>query len=119
MEHDQAGVEPEGESWTLGHVTEIVYLATQVQLTKLVEGTLQGAADGDSQALQVRAAAEISLNDGWAVIFLDIPFYLSPLNKNQNNNEKNCVSTPMPHSQVFLPTPEQLAVSSNTNMTLF
>ena len=41
-------------SWTLDHVTEIVYLATQIQMTEQIEQALSDLEGGNSDALKVR-----------------------------------------------------------------
>ena len=40
-------------SWTLDHVTEIVYLATQIQMTEQVEQALTELEGGNKDALKV------------------------------------------------------------------
>lgn len=41
------------KSWTLDHVSEIVYLATCVQMTGQIKGALSDLRNGDRQALNV------------------------------------------------------------------
>ena len=40
-------------SWTLDHVAEVVYLVTQIQLTKQTNETLEELDKGDKDAIQV------------------------------------------------------------------
>ena len=47
------GGEDPKRSWTLDHVTEIVYLATQIQMTEQVEQALTELEGGNSEALKV------------------------------------------------------------------
>ncbi|XP_078672103.1 uncharacterized protein LOC144911712 isoform X1 [Branchiostoma floridae x Branchiostoma belcheri] len=47
--HEEAEKAP---SWTLDHVTEIVQLATHIQMTAQVEGCLKAAEGGDKNAIQ-------------------------------------------------------------------
>ena len=42
-----------GRSWTLEHVSEIVYLATQIQMTKQITESLDAFESGDRLALEV------------------------------------------------------------------
>ncbi len=45
-----------GRSWMLEHVTEVVYLATQIQITEQMEACMKSVADGNKDAMQVRYA---------------------------------------------------------------
>jgi hypothetical protein len=47
------GVDDPKSSWTLDHVTEIVYLATQVQMTEQIEAALMQMEEGKDDALKV------------------------------------------------------------------
>ena len=42
-----------GRSWMLEHVTEVVYLATQIQITEQMEACMKSLADGNKDAIQV------------------------------------------------------------------
>ena len=42
-----------GGSWMLEHVTEVVYLATQIQITEQMENCMKSVADGNKDAIQV------------------------------------------------------------------
>ena len=42
-----------GRSWTLEHVSEIVYLATQIQMTTQISDSLDAFESGDRLALEV------------------------------------------------------------------
>lgn len=47
------GGEDPRRSWTLDHVTEIVYLATQIQMTEQIEQALSDLEGGNNEALKV------------------------------------------------------------------
>lgn len=53
------GQEDATRSWTLDHVTEIVYLATQIQMTEQIEGALEQMQGGNEDGLKVT----LKLND--------------------------------------------------------
>ena len=47
------GTEDPNRSWTLDHVTEIVYLATQIQMGEQIEQALADLEGGNKDALKV------------------------------------------------------------------
>lgn len=49
--------ETETKSWTLDNVTEVVYLATQLQMTQRLSEACDGIEQGDKNALLVRSSA--------------------------------------------------------------
>ena len=52
-------------SWTLDHVAEVVYLVTQIQLTKQTNEALEELDKGDKDAIQVMFIVAIHTLSKW------------------------------------------------------
>lgn len=50
---DYADRDDGGRSWTLEHVSEVVYLATQIQMSQQIADSIAAFDAGDSSALEV------------------------------------------------------------------
>jgi len=60
-EEEDGTADPQ-RSWTLDHVTEIVHLATQIQMTEQIEAALTEMEGGKDDALQVhRLSATVTI----------------------------------------------------------
>jgi len=75
--------ETETKSWTLDNVTEIVYLATQLQMTQRLDEACEGLEQGDKNALVVCTALPDMysyIHKNALVVSIVLPLYLVPNN---------------------------------------